>query len=159
MSSHSKFISLTLPTKKNKKIYFDKLPKIIVIKRNTQYSSSEKIHENPVVIVMGNSFEKFVSAAGGREDWSRCVANGQRKNGNSHKRLLQCQLCKKYQQQCLTCGAYGGADVGGSSMLHVSSTPNLGGGYLHIFFIRIVVFFLAFWEITFIHFFIFPSLF
>ena len=85
---------------------------------------------------MGNSFEKFVSAAGGRDDWSRYVTNGQRNNGNSHKRL-QCQLCKKYQQQCLTCGAYGGADVGGSSMLHVSSTPNLGGGYLHLFLLEL----------------------
>lgn len=113
------------------------MPKINIIKRNTSSTQVPKrlikynTRENPVIVIMGNSLERIMSAAGGRDDgtWSLYVTNSQRKKCNSHKRL-QCQLCKKYQQQCLTCGAYGDTDVGGSSMLHVSSTPNLGGGYI-----------------------------
>lgn len=75
---------------------------------------------------MGNRFEKLVSA-GGDDSWSR-----HRKKCNSHKYChhnhMQCQVCRKHQQQCHTCSTYSGAE-NALALLHVSSTPNLGGGY------------------------------
>lgn len=73
-----------------------------------------------------------MSAAGGDDNWPRYL-----KKGNPHKYChhnhMQCQICKKHQQQCHTCSNYLGGGVGGAdnnlAILHVSSTPNLGGGY------------------------------
>ncbi|KAM7350643.1 inositol hexakisphosphate and diphosphoinositol-pentakisphosphate kinase isoform 4-T4 [Cochliomyia hominivorax] len=104
------------------------------------FLSAEKvecIQENPVVIIMGNRFEKLVCAAGGAggdggggvggegdDSWSRYL-----KKGNPHKYChhnhMQCKLCKKHQQQCHTCSTFVGAD-NNISLMHVSSTPNLG---------------------------------
>lgn len=95
---------------------------------------------------MGNRLEKLLSG-GGDGDWAR----PQRKIANSHKychhNLVQCQICRKHQQQCHTCSAYEGAE-NALALLHVSSTPNLGGGYNNVglsYLLYSFPFFLLFW--------------
>lgn len=104
---------------------------------------------------MGNSFEKIVCAAGGNcnepaNNWSpyRRSSHYRRNNAHSYCRQnhMQCQICKRQQQQqhlhqqqhqqqqttcqeCMNCSSCA-EGLTATTLLHVSSTPNLGGGYM-----------------------------
>lgn len=73
---------------------------------------------------MGNRFDKLKSI-GGDDKWMQSHSNPQRSKGNMHR---HCQICKNHQRQCQTCSSFDGAE-NALALLHVSSTPNLGGGY------------------------------
>ncbi|XP_058985842.1 inositol hexakisphosphate and diphosphoinositol-pentakisphosphate kinase isoform X9 [Musca domestica] len=100
---------------------------------------------------MGNSFEKIVCAAGGNcnepaNNWSpyRRSSHYRRNNAHSYCRQnhMQCQICKRQQQQqhlhqqqhqqqqttcqeCMNCSSCA-EGLTATTLLHVSSTPNLG---------------------------------
>lgn len=94
---------------------------------------------------MGNSFEKIVCGYDASSNWSqnRHGSHHHHRRNNAHnycrQNHMQCQICKQYQQQqCHDCSCssfaktgsrLGGGDAPSATLLHVSSTPNLGGGY------------------------------